>query len=288
LGFDDTAGTVTKLEAEAPVANCHNFDDFDGVVKCVTGLLEQIQSSGLSDLKHSHTHIRFWFRGQPDSSWQLTPAVYRPDFHVKDEDARLNKERHLTQDFRAMSAGLLTSPKNESDTYFIQQHYRMPTRLLDWTTSPLAALHFAVESHLEKDAALFAMDAYELGPGQNGKREDGRDFLGIASGQHPVFVKALHPIFQWRDPSHFPGFILPVRPDHFDRRIALQRGCFTFHPPDRGTLTKNEVRTLKVFCIPAAEKPRIRGELALLGVDQFSIYGDLDHLAVYLKYVHNC
>ena len=121
------------------MANGHNFDGFDGVVKCVTGLLEQIQSSGLSDLKHSHTHIRFWFRGQPDSSWQLTPAVYRPDFHVKDEDARLNKERHLTQDFRAMSAGLLTSPKNESDIYFIQQHYRMPTRLLDWTTSPLVS-----------------------------------------------------------------------------------------------------------------------------------------------------
>ena len=248
------------------MANGHNFD---GVVRCVRDLLQQFQNSGLSDLKHSH--IRFWFRGQPDSSWQLTPAVYRPDFHVKDEDARLNKERHLTQDFRAMSAGLLTSPKNESDIYFIQQHYRMPTRLLDWTTSPLTALHFAVESHLEKDAALFAMDAYNLGPGQNGKWEGG-DFRGIASSLHPVFVKALFPIFRWQDPSHFPGFILPVRPDHFDRRIALQRGCFTFHPPDRGTLTKNEVRTLKVFRIPAADKPEICDELALLGVDQFSIY----------------
>jgi hypothetical protein len=187
-----------------------------------------------------------------------------------------------------MSAGHLTSPKDESDIYFIQQHYRMPTRLLDWTTSPLAALHFAVESNEGSDAALFAMDAHDLGPGQNGKRKDGGDFQGIATSRDPDFVKALFPIFRWKDRSDFPGFILPVRPDHFDRRIALQRGCFTFHPPDRGTLTKNEVRTLKVFRIPAAVKPRIRSELALLGVDQFSIYGDLDHLAVYLKYVHNC
>src|SRR5262245_17322956 len=119
-------------------------DQSNGDVTSVTNLLEKIRASDF--LGSHHPHIRGWFRGQSDSNWRLTPGVYRPGFNVKDENARLLKERHLTQDFRAMSAGLLAGNKSESEIYFIQQNYRMPTRLLDWTTNPLAALYFAVET----------------------------------------------------------------------------------------------------------------------------------------------
>jgi hypothetical protein len=257
---------------------------YDGELTTVTDLLQVVRSSGLLGLHHSH--IRGWFRGQSDSSWDLTPGVYRPGFHVKDEHERLLKERHLTQDFRAMSSGLLPYPKSESDLYFIQQHYRMPTRQLDWTTSPLAALWFAAESHDGRDGALFIIDAYTLGPHQSGKWKDGSDFQGIASSRNPLFEEALYPIFRWMEAAHFPSFIVPVRPDQFDRRIALQRGCFTFHPPGCGTLTRDATRSFKAFRIPSGSKAGLRDELALLGIDQFSIYGDLDHLSDYLKYIH--
>jgi hypothetical protein len=253
-------------------------------VSSVTELLEAIQA--LSCKKHSQ--IRHWFRGQSDASWGLSPVVYRESFHAEDEDARLLKERHITQDFIIMSAGLLTGTKSEAELYFLQQHYRMPTRLLDWTTSPLAALYFAAESQQEKDAAVFVLDAYTLGPGQGGKWKDGRPFEGCATSRNPIFENALHPIFRWQNKSHFPDFILPVRPDQFDRRISLQRGCFTFHPPGKGTLDKNVSKNLKIFKIPAAEKACIIADLALLAVDKFSIYGDLGHLAEYLKYIHKC
>jgi hypothetical protein len=259
---------------------------FDADVSSVADLLAAIRASGLSGLRHAH--VRVWFRGQSNSSWQLTPGVYRPSFQVTDEDARLSKERHLTQDFRAMSAGLLSGTKSEAELYFIQQHYRMPTRLLDWTTSPLAALYFAVGSAPTDDAAVFALDAYTLGPDQGGKWKDGKSFQGIASSRSQLFEESLHPIFRWRDKSHFPGFIVPVRPDQFDRRISLQRGCFTFHPPGCGTLTNATSRNLKSFRIPASAKGKVLEELALLAVDEFSIFGDLDHLAEYLKYVHKC
>src|SRR6266496_928174 len=98
---------------------------FDGDVNSVTDLIEEIRATDLPRLHHSH--VRVWFRGQSNASWELSPGVYRSSFKANDEEARLLKERHLTQDFGAMSAGLLSGPKNETESYFIQQHYRMPT-----------------------------------------------------------------------------------------------------------------------------------------------------------------
>jgi hypothetical protein len=185
-----------------------------------------------------------------------------------------------------MCIEFLPSPKSEAEVYFVQQHYRMPTRLLDWTTSPLAALYFAVESLSKEDGALFIMDAYSLGPDQAGKYKDDRPYVGIASSRSSLLADALRPIFRWEEPKWFPDFILPVRPDRSDLRISRQRGCFTFHPPGHHTLTTTEARSLKVYAIPSSSKDCIRSELALLGVDHFSIFGDLDHLAEYLKDVH--
>jgi hypothetical protein len=255
-------------------------------VESVSQLLSFIQES-IRHKRH-HSHIRFWFRGQSNSTWRLSPGVYRPSFNAKDEEERLVKERDLTHDFRAMAAGLLTGSNTEAELYFLQQHYRMPTRLLDWTTSPLTALYFAVSSDPGIDAALFSLDAYSLAKDRGGKYEDGRDFEGIASSRNSLFKQALYPIFRYQGNEYFPNFILPVRPHQFDRRISLQRGCFTFHPPGSGELTKDNANSLKVFLVPASAKETLRGELSTLAVDDFSIFGDLDHLASYLRYVYHC
>jgi hypothetical protein len=110
----------------------------------VQDLLKYLPEIAPADKPRSH--IRFMFRGQRDATWKLHPGVYRSTFNVKDEDetARLNRERNLMKDFRAFSAGLRTVHESLADLYLLQQHYRMPTRLLDWTNNALAALFFAV------------------------------------------------------------------------------------------------------------------------------------------------
>ena len=55
------------------------------------------------------------------------------------------------------------------------QHHAVPTRLLDWTTWPHAALYFAVSDLPDKNGALFVMDAGHLQWIQNIRARDPED-----------------------------------------------------------------------------------------------------------------
>jgi hypothetical protein len=253
-----------------------------GEIKNIADLLEAIRESGLAE--KDHAHIRLWFRGQSNSSWALSPGVYRPSFPEKAEWKRLRIERHMSQDFRVQSAGTLTGARDNAALYFLQQHYQMPTRLLDWTHSPLTALHFAVGgSNADTDGQLFMMDAYSLATTQKVPESE---FRGVATSRNELFRNALRPIFDWWKPKHFPGFILPVRPDHFDQRVMLQRACFTFHPPGKQALTPLDANPLLSYLIPKSSKLGLQKELFMLGIDAFTIYGDLDSLAARLKFAY--
>jgi hypothetical protein len=236
------------------------------------------------------SQLRLWFRGQAESRWKLQPAVYRPTFPLKTEGEVLQKERELFQHWRVQSAGILEGDKNDAQLYFLQQHYRVPTRLLDWTSDPLAALFFAVteERHVTKDGALFVLDAYSL---EKQDRAIPVKFRGVATSHHPEFRKVVSRICQWDGKVDFPKFILPVRPDQFDRRLLLQRSCFTCHVPsapalDKTDLTQKDVDLFK-FNIPASAKPVIEKQLRLLATDEYGIFGDLENLALTLKKVLN-
>jgi hypothetical protein len=258
-------------------------------VRSVQELIENIEKSGLYGQPLGHRRV--WFRGQRKAGWLLKPGVYRDVLATKSETARLNHERQLTQDFRVQSAALRNGRETDEELYFLQQHYRMPTRLLDWTTSPLAALFFAVENphspeDAEPDGELFMMDATKLKLKTGAPREAfGRGFRGIATARHHVFQKAVGIISQWHK-DKFPDFIIPVRPHYFDIRVGLQRSCFTYHVPAQPEITSAINETFANFLIPGAAKRKIRSELNILGMDAFRIYGDLEHLSETLRLSH--
>ena len=167
--------------------------------------------------------------------------------------------------------------KTDSELYFLQQHYGIPTRLLDWSNNALAALFFAVSALPDKDGGIFFMDSHRLAETQKAKHQ------GIATSRNPDFKLAMERICEWTE-KPFPADMMAIRPAHADPRIVLQRSCFTFHVPGHEELTKaKENESLRLYKLPARAKDRIRIELLALGIDDLSIFGDMESLARRLR-----
>ena len=150
----------------------------------------------------------------------------------------------------------------------------MPTRLLDWTMNPLAALFFAVQKKDEdKDGELLIMDAPKLLPTAPDIPKIPKSIVGM---RHPFAVEAIGLSFWQPKQSRLPALVLPIRPDNQAGRIGQQSSCFTLHM-HRATPCKNT--TLGRIRIPGDAKSPMLDELRRLNINEFSIYNDLDHLA---------
>lgn len=95
----------------------------------------------------------FWYRGVKRASYPLKPTLFR---HTKYKNISeiTELETNLYNEFCFQSPSFVSvSLQGAWDTLFLMQHYRIPTRLLDWTLNPFAALFFAIDGHNGKDDA---------------------------------------------------------------------------------------------------------------------------------------
>jgi len=233
----------------------------------------------------------FWFRGHAKVCWKLLPGVLRDDFvnranefNVRPNDPRIldtaieTTEKLINDQFRREGASLLQSQANPVDVYFLAQHYGLPTRLLDWTANPLAALFFAVSQEHDHDGDVISiLPDWRLTFGdESNPRKAGLPYPPVGQRDQLV-VKTIEYLF---DLGQRPEgcLIVPLQPDLWSARLLQQGACFTMHMPGCPAINENPTNS-KRFRIPSSSKRVLLEELRAVGVNWATLFPDLDHLA---------
>jgi hypothetical protein len=222
---------------------------------------KEVQSVGefISRLDEHATGKRRLYRGQ-NVDKPLLPKIMRLadkySIDPRDIDAI---ERKMLKRFAEESEPMRRHQRKLTDWELmsVAQHWGMPTRLLDWTANPLAALWFAVsvESCHHGDHGVVWMVE---GPDEKNFRE------------------------------HDDVFKLPTtrffKPPHLDRRIIAQSSWFSAYRHNRETFLPLEKQKkysdrLTRFIIAGDRFQSLRRELRLLGVHHLAMFPDLEGLS---------
>lgn len=223
-----------------------------------------------------------WYRGHRDRTWLLEPSVYRNERHRREERAMLARFRQ-----QAASAGL-GHAFDEWGWITFAQHHALPTRLLDWTESPLVALFFACEMEppddrhpVEADGEFFAIEPCGL------NQEAGDSDAGNPCLLHDSTAPLDH-YRPGKDGQHSSKPRSVIAPMVFDR-IRFQSGCFTVEQTPDPTTSREPLRqakSLQSFLIPGRVKRGMREQLDALGFNEVTVYRDLDRIAKRIKQGH--
>jgi len=213
-----------------------------------------------------------FFRGHSSAIYQLLPGLLRhgrPTGPYNEYD-----EKNFYYEFRARAGALLNPGLTSWDVLFLMQHHGVPTRLLDWTESFATALYFALEG-AQSDADIWLLDPYLLNQ-QEGNTNDIIDVEShFESDYFHLFI----------DPDGCPRparTAVAIYPRRQIARLASQHGLFTLHLA-KDALEDLQQPWLTRFHLIASAIPEANHLLKVLGVNDFSLFPDLDGLSRFLR-----
>ncbi len=202
--------------------------------------------------------------------------------------AKADLEEHILRNYiRYSRPHVGERAENEWEELISAQHHGVPTRLLDWTYSPLVAAFFATRplDAPERDRAVWRLDwqkvhgAFQFPP----LALLIRDLDGLfADGRHASPWQLFA-----RDRSA-PPFACLLEPPSLDARIVAQAAAFTlcsdkWHGFDEFLRSHGLASALVKFVIPCDTVGAIRDQLDLVGVDERRLFPDLDGVAAAIR-----
>ncbi len=253
------------------------INEFDGLKDLV---FEQERNSNNGRFRSS-----FFYRGMTDASYPLSTSLYR---NCGEKQKEL--EAPLLENF--IKYGSIEDPSIAESIWkamIVGQHHGLPTRLLDWTHSTIAALHFANSGvsldQLDKsDCVVWRIDARELK-----QHLPKRYFNALEAKKTFVFsvdtLKHVTDSIDEYDRDMAGNALVLLEPPSIDQRIVNQYSFFTVIPSDmldlESFLDAHTVKTVK-YIIDRKLRWDLRDILDQLNMSERIIYPGLDGISKWL------
>jgi len=211
-------------------------------------------------------HFTTLFRGQENKTWRLLPKIGRAEYCSGGQDME-KIEQSILKEFKRLAYPFVSAAiEKQCDLCALAQHHGLPTRLLDWTLNPLAALWFACinEKNNNQDRAVWRYFAF-----------DEEDFMSETDENNIIKIKT-NKVF---------------KPKHLSNRISSQYSWFTVHKLDDDhkfflpLTAKDNSFNLQKIIIQNASRDEMLNKLNVLGVNAFSLFPNLDGLCQYLDWI---
>jgi hypothetical protein len=224
-------------------------------------------------------HSTLVWRGLARSSYSNVSSLARLS-----EDY-IHLERHLVRNFRKYAHREAPGPTTW-DWLSLAQHHGLPTRLLDWTFSPLVALHFATASWADDEALLLAVDcegAHEQLPAGLRAAYEREGSLVFTTEMLAGHAPDLESFDELTDDEPFVVFF---EPPSLDERIVNQAAVLsaisdpTCH---MGDWLENQPQVWRAWRIPPAVKAEARERLDQSHINERVLMPGLDGLAAWLR-----
>ncbi len=223
------------------------------------------------------------FRGCPDFCHGLQSSLMRLS---RESESAARIERHLIRNFQKYAWSEVQG-HTVWDWLAVAAHHGLPTRLLDWSFSPLVALHFAT-----KDPATYDLDGvvWCVNHRDTNRRLPERLRNALEANGSDVFtvqmlsesVQSLEALSTMGDG----GFVVFLEPPSLDARIVNQFALFSItSTPDQSLdvwLNSKAPESARRLILPAQLKWEIRDKLDQAGITERMLFPGLDGLAAWL------
>jgi hypothetical protein len=228
------------------------------------------------------------YRGSGHADWPLLTSLDRLG-GTSPPHTKAHLEEHILRNFVRYSRPFLaTQPANEWELLVMAQHHGVPTRLLDWSYSPLIAAHFAtLAGPADADKVVWRLnwrrvhEHFGLPPFAFLVQD--LDSMLQARG-----IRSLGDLMARPHLDDRARFVCMLDPPALDSRIIAQSATFTICTDktrsfDRTLRDQGLACALTRYLIPGERLNYLRDQLDLCALDERKLFPDLDGVAAQLR-----
>ena len=229
----------------------------------------------------------FAYRGVSDANYELSNGLSRFSNYYQ------NLEKNLIKQFKKYLYPDVIEKENEWHLLSVAQHHGLPTRLLDWTYSPLVALHFSTCNldDYSKDGAVWRIDYSAVHDLLQKKYLDQLNKLGSRIFSIDVLTAAIKDLDALdKEGSSHGDVAVFFEPPSINSRIINQFAYFSALSDPIMSVNdwiklphvRKNVKLWKII-IPHSLKWEIRDKLDQSNVNERVLFPGLDGLSNWLK-----